>query len=113
MGLLKNFVRVQLERSLPVQIVEVVPGSQISGVVAPARLLELGRSYKIERLVFAVLSSRADEEPMHLGQGYMITQRPGATAVNRALFEGLPLVSPPLFIGDCAVNEYDQRDQRE
>lgn len=86
-ALMENVVREHLERSLPLQVVAMVPSSEVSGVMGPGRLRELGQRFAIEHLVLAVLSSLDDEEPTHVGQSYMMTQMPGVTFVNRALME--------------------------
>ncbi len=86
-ALMENVVRESLERSLPIQVVAMLPASQISGVMGPARLRELGWMFEIEYMVLALLSSQDAEEPTHLGQSYMMTQMPGVTFVNRAVME--------------------------
>lgn len=86
-ALMENLVREQLEAGLPLRVVAVVPSSATSGALDRARLRALGRRHEVGALVVVVLTSREDEAPTHLGQGYMMTQMPGVTVVNRALME--------------------------
>lgn len=86
-ALMEDLVREQLEGILPIEALAVVPPATIPGALDRSQLHALGRRHKVELLVFAVLSSRDDEAPTHLGQGYMMTQMPGVTVVNRAVME--------------------------
>ena len=85
--LMVDLVREFLEQDLPIQVVEVLPISDLPTGKSHINVIELGQKYGVDHVVLVIHSSEDNETPTHIGQGFMMTEMPGLEVVNYALVE--------------------------